>query len=358
MADDFLTLQEVVQAARRNLDQGPWDYLTGGSESETTMRRNRLELDRLALRARVCVDVSSVDTSTTFLGHQLRIPVLLAPIGSLQTIDPDGGVASARAAGEFGTLPVISSVTEPALEDIMRATSNPKIFQLYVFGDWDWCKDITDRVVKAGYAAFAVTVDNAVYSRRERPLLSRWVTPTRRTPQDPKWRAGVTWDLIDRLRDEAKLPFILKGVQSPEDAAIAVQHGIEVVWVSNHGGRQLDFGQGTMELLPEIVQAVAGRAVIVVDGGIQRGTDVIKALALGANAVAIGKLQGWGLAAGGAAGLVRVLELLEDEIRIAMGLMGVTSVSQLNLSHVTASHPVMWPHEMSAYSNLVEGPLR
>jgi glycolate oxidase len=323
------------------------------------MRRNRLAFDQLALRARVCVVVSDIDTSITFLGHNLRIPVLLAPIGSLQEFDPEGAIASAKAAAAFGTLPVVSSSTQPSLEETAQANSHPKIYQLYVQGDWDWCLDMTTRAVKAGYAAFAVTVDNALYSRRERPLLIRYAPPARRNPADPKWRASVTWDLIDRIRGQVKdLPFILKGVQTPEDAAIAVQHGADVVWVSNHGGRQLDFGQATLEVLPEIVQAVAGQAAVVVDGGIQRGTDVIKALALGADVVAIGRLQGWGLAAGGIPGLQRVLEILEDEIRVSMGLMGVTRLSQLNSAHVTRSYTVMPPHEMSTYSNLVAGPLR
>lgn len=358
MSLDFVSNQEIILAARRNLEQGPWDYLVGASESETTMRRNRLAFDRVAFRPRILVDVTDVDATTTFLGHKLRIPVMLAPIGSLQEFAPEAGAAATRAAAEFGILHVLSSVTEPTLEETAASVDWPKIFQLYVHGDWDWIAELLTRVKESGYAALCLTVDTARYSRRERPMLDRYTTPSRRRPADPKWRSSITWELMDRIKEFADLPFLLKGVATAEDAAIAVQHGVDVIWVSNHGGRQLDHGLGTMDTLPEIAQAVAGRAQIVLDGGVQRGSDVVKAVALGANAVAIGKLQGWGLAAAGQAGLVRVLELLEDEIIIAMGLLGVTRIDQLNPSYVAKAEPVTFPHEMSAFANLVEGQVR
>lgn len=358
MGLDFVNNQEVILAARRNLQQGPWDYLVGASESETTMRRNRLGFDRLAFRPRVLRDVSKIDTTTTFLGHRLRIPVMLAPIGSLQEFSPGGGADATRAAGEFGTLHVLSSVTQPTLEETAEASDFPKVFQLYVHGDWDWIKEILTRVKNAGYSALCLTVDTAVYSRRERPLLSRYTTPTRRNAPDPLWRSSVTWELADRIRDFAGLPFMLKGIATAEDAAIAVDHGVDVIWVSNHGGRQLDHGRGSIEVVPEIVQAVAGRARVVMDGGVQRGSDVIKAIALGCDAVAIGRLQGYGLAAAGTAGVVHVLEILEDEIHIAMGLMGVTSIDQITPAFVCATEPVMLPHEMSQWPNMLEGQVR
>lgn len=358
MSEGFAAVQEIILAARRNLEQGPWDYLVGGSDSETTLRRNRLGFDRLAFRPRILVDVTKIDTSATFLGHRLRIPVILAPIGSLQTFTPEGGAAASKAAAEFGTIHVVSSATQPPLEETAASTPAPKVFQLYVAGDEKWIEEILGRVVKSGYKALTLTVDTAQYSRRERPILSRYTTASRRTPADPKWRASLTWEIMDRIKEIAGLPFLLKGVQTPEDAAIAVQHGVDVIWVSNHGGRQLDHGQGSIEVLPEIAQAVAGKAAIVMDGGIQRGTDIIKALALGANAVAIGRLQGYGLAAAGVHGAVRVLEILEDEMRIAMGLMGVTSVSQLSPAYVCKAEPVTFPHEMSQFANLVEGQIR
>lgn len=354
MSSDFVTNEEIVQAARRRLAQGPWDYLVGASESETTMRRNRLAFDRLAFRPRVLVDVSSIDKSTTFLGHNLRIPVMLAPIGGLHNFDPEGGAASAKAAAEFGTLHVLSSATLPTLEETAAASEGPKIFQLYIRGDWEWTKDMIDRAKQAGYQGLCICVDSALYSRRERPMISRWSIDSTRNPGDRAWQATVTWESIDRMKDYANLPFMLKGIATAEDAALAVEHGVDVIWVSNHGGRQLDHGLGTMEMLSEITEVVGDKAVIALDGGILRGSDVLKAIAMGAKAVAIGKLQGWGLAADGKDGVVRVLEILEEEIRVGMGLMGVTSIAQLTPSRICPAEATTLPHEMSAWVNMPE----
>jgi isopentenyl diphosphate isomerase/L-lactate dehydrogenase-like FMN-dependent dehydrogenase len=358
MSLDFVTNQEIIMAARRNLTQDIWDYLSGGSESETTMRRNRLGFDSLGLRPRVCVDVSRIDTSTTFLGQKLRIPVMMAPIGSLQTITPEGGVAVAKAAAEFGTMNFVSSVTQPSLEEIAASTNHPKIFQLYVRGGLDWCEEILERVKKAGYIALCLTVDTAHYSRRERQIMNRWQPPSKRVETRRIYQAMITWEMMAAIKKIAGLPFILKGVATAEDAKIAIDHGVDVVYVSNHGGRQLDHGRGTMDVLPEIVGAVQGKAEIVLDGGVTRGTDVIKALALGCRAVTIGKLQGWGLAAGGSAGLLRVLELLEEELIIDMGLLGVTRIDQINANYVCKAPPVTFPHEMSAFVHMPGGQLR
>jgi glycolate oxidase len=358
MSLDYVSNQEIIQAARRNLPQDVWDYLTGGAESETTMRRNRLGFDSLALRPRVCVDVSKIDTSATFLGQKLRIPVMMAPIGSLQTITPEGGVAVAKAAAEFGTMNFVSSVTQPSLEEIAASTNHPKIFQLYVRGDLEWCEEILGRAKKAGYIALCLTVDTAHYSRRERPLLNRWQPPSRRVERNRHFQSMLTWETMDALKKIAGLPFILKGVATAEDAKIAIDHGVDVIYVSNHGGRQLDHGLGTIDTLPEIVEATGGKADIILDGGVTRGTDIVKALALGAKAVTIGKLQGWGLGAAGAAGLVRVLELLEEEMIIDMGLLGVTRIDQINSKYVCKGQPVTFPHEMSAFAHMPGGQLR
>ena len=355
MSPEFVSNEEIVQEARRNLVQGAWDYLVGASESETTMRRNRRAFDRIAFRPRVLVDVSTIDPSTTFLGHNMRIPVMLAPIGSLQTFDPDGAAASSRGASEFGIMHVVSSVTEPSLEETAATGDNPKVFQLYVHGDQEWVEEIISRVKQVDYSAFCLTVDVAHYSRRERPMMHHWLPPTRRRPRDPFFQAAVTWESMDKIKELAGMPFMVKGIATPEDAKIAVEHGVEVIWVSNHGGRQLDHGLGTLDMLPSIVEAVDGKANIVLDGGVQRGTDVVKAVAMGAKAVAIGKLQGWGLAAQGTAGLVRVLEILEDEIICAMGLLGVTSIDQLSPDYVCEADAVTLPHEMSAWVNMPEG---
>jgi glycolate oxidase len=350
---DFVSTEEIIQLARRRVHQGVWDYLVGGSESETTLRRNRLAFDRLAFRPRVLRDVSSIDTSTTFLGHKLRIPAMLAPVGSLQVFDPEGGVAATRAAAEYGIMHVLSSVTEPALEETANCVDYPKMFQLYVHGDWAWIEDIIGRVVEADYKALCVTVDVQHYSRRERVMVERWVQPTRRAPRDPYYGAALTWDLMDRIRDLAGLPFMIKGIATVEDALIAVDHGVDVIWVSNHGGRQIDHGLGSMDVLREIVEAVDGRAEIVVDGGVLRGSDILKAVALGANAVALGKLQAWGLSAAGSDGVVRMLEILEDEMTSAMGLLGVTSLDEPGPEYVVKTDAVVTsPHEMSAWVNM------
>jgi len=352
---EFVSNEEIIQEARRRLNQGAWDYLVGGSESETTLRRNRLAFDRIAFRPRILVDVSSIDPSTTFLGHKLRIPAIFAPIGSLQVFHPEAAVAVTRAATEFGIMHAVSSVTEPRLEETAAATPTPKIFQLYVHGDMQWTKDIISRVQQAGYAALALTVDVAHYSRRERPMLTRYQPPSRRVPPDRRYLASLTWETMDLIKEMAGLPFMLKGVQTAEDAEIAVQHGVDVIWVSNHGGRQIDHGLGSLDTLPEIVQAVNRKARIIVDGGVQRGSDILKAVALGADVVALGRLQGWGLAAGGKEGLVRMLEILEDELVSAMGLTGLTSINQVTPKYVCKAEPVTLPHEMSAWVNMPVG---
>ena len=354
MSLDFVTNQEIIVAARRNLTRNVWDYLSGGAESETTMRRNRMALDSLAFRPRVLVDVSKIDASATFLGHRLRIPVMLAPIGSLQAITLEGGVAVAKAAAEFGTINFVSSVTQPSLEEIAAASARPKVFQLYVQGDMNWVEQILGRVRKAGYQALCLTVDTAYYSLRERQMMGRWLPPSRRG-EGYEHRAALTWETMAAIKETAGLPFILKGVATAEDAALAVRHGVQAIYVSNHGGRQLDHGRGTIEMLPEIVAAADGKAEIVLDGGILRGSDVLKAVALGARAVAIGKLQGWGLAAAGQAGLVRVLELLEKEISVSMGLLGVRSLAEIAPAHICKAEPVGPAHEMSAFPHIPGG---
>lgn len=354
MAIDVISNEELIREARRRLPQGVWDYLVGGTESETTLRRNRRAFDKIAFRPRVLVDVSTIDTSTTFLGQKLRIPAILAPIGSLQVFDPAGAAAVARAAEQFGVMQCVSTATLPSLEETMAATPQPKIFQLYVHGDDAWVEDIIRRVKESGYTALALTVDVARYSRRERPMLTRYIPPTRRpgAVPEPRHQAALTWDSLDRIRDMAGLPFMLKGVQTAEDAEIAVQHGVDYIWVSNHGGRQIDHGLGSLETLPEIVHAVGGKARIIVDGGVQRGSDILKAIALGADVVALGRLQGWGLAAGGEAGVVRMLEILEDELISTMGLAGLTSIAGATSRYVCPAEPVTEAHEMSSWVNM------
>jgi len=348
----FQTLHEIVKAARGNLAQGPWDYLMGGSESETTLRRNRLALDRLAFRPRVLNDVSAVERRSTFLGRPIRLPVLLAPIGSIEFFAPEGGAAAAKAAAAFGVPQFLSSVCNPTLEEVAAAADNLRVFQLYVRGDDAYVDDHVRRAADHGYAGFCITVDTAVYSRRERDTAKRWSRPWRQGVTGREFQAAFSWDQVKRFKDKHSLPLALKGIATAEDAELACAHGVEMVYVSNHGGRQLDHGRGAIEMLPEVVRAVAGRACVIVDGGFMRGTDVVKALALGADLVGIGRLECLGLAADGVAGLVRALELLEDEIYSCLGLLGVSRLDQLDATYLHAGEPVREPHVTSAFNLL------
>ena len=353
---DFPTTQQVIEAARANLSDAAWAYLVGASESETTMRRNRLAFDKWGFVPRVLVDVSNIDTRATLLGHDLRMPVILAPIGSMQHLSPDGAVGFARAAEQYGTIMSMSIMTPPSLEDVAAAGGGPKIFQLYMQGDLDWAANVLSRARTAGYDAVCLTVDTPYHSMRDRSILNPMPgrRPGNRPHSGPNHLASLTWDSIPRLMELAGVPFIIKGIVNPRDAKRAAELGVAAVWVSNHGGRQLDQVVATMDMLPRIVEAIGGRSQIILDGGVLRGTDVLKALALGADAVAIGKLQGWGMAAGGVEGLVKTLELLEGEVRMAMALLGVTNVGELEPSLVEPASPVLAPHEMSMWVELGE----
>ncbi len=344
---EFESLQEIVHTARQKLPQALWDHLSGGSDSETTLKRNRLALDSLALRQRVLVNVADIDTRTTFLGQTLATPVFLAPVGGfLGMAHPEGAIPVARAAVARGTTAFISTAAKPSIEAAQQAVQQPLIFQLYIRDGRKWIEDILDRAKAAGYRALCVTVDRAWYGRRERDLISR--AAVREGFGDPRYQASITWSDLVWMKERMKAPLIVKGIATAEDGRLAVEYGADVVYISNHGGRQLDHGQGSMEVLPEVVDAVAGRAEVLVDGGVLRGTDVLKAVALGARAVGVGKLLGWSLAAGGQAGIERMLELLEIEIRTAMGLMGVTSIAQLNPSWVRPA-PAVSSGTTSAY---------
>jgi isopentenyl diphosphate isomerase/L-lactate dehydrogenase-like FMN-dependent dehydrogenase len=261
---------------------------------------------------------------------------------------------SLRPPKEFQTINFVSSVTQPSLEEIASASRNPKVFQLYVQGDLKWVENLLTRVKAADYSALCLTVDTAHYGHRERQMMDRWLPPSRRG-SGYEHRAALTWETLDAIKAMTALPFILKGVATAEDATIAIEHGVDIIYVSNHGGRQLDHGQATIDMLPEIVQAVGGRAQVILDGGILRGSDVLKAIALGATAVTIGKLQGWGLAAAGQPGLVRVLELLENEIITSMGLLGVTRIDQLTPAYLCSVQPLGPTHEMSAFVHIPGG---
>lgn len=358
-APEFLNLHEVVAKARQNLNQNHWDYIVGGVETETTLRRNRMALDSIALRPRVLRDVSKVDASVEVLGRKLRLPIVLCPVGSLESFHPGGAEPVVKGAAEFGVAHMLSSVCDPGLEEIAKAAPDGlRMFQLYVRGDAAWVDDYVARAIANKYGVFCLTVDTAHYSRRERDIAKRHVTGGRRRATGREFQAALDWKTVERIKSKFKIPLAIKGIATAEDAKLALDHGVEIVYVSNHGGRQLDHGRGSTEVLPEIVEAVAGRATIIVDGGYYRGTDVVKALALGANLVGLGRMQCYALAAAGQAGIVRMLELLEDEVIRALGLLGATGFAKLDANYLHAAAPANAPHVFSAFPLWEHAPYR
>ena len=357
--EEFQNLHEFVRKARTRLNQNAWDYIIGASETETTMRRNRMSLDEIAFRPRVLRNVAKVDSSVEAFGRKLRLPVLIAPVGALETFDPESGAAVARAAGKFGAAHMLSSVSEPGLEKTAQAAPEAlRFYQLYVRGDDAFVVDVVGRAVTNGYAAFCLTVDTAHYSRRERDIAKRYVRESRIRATGGDFQKGLDWRTVKLIKDKFSIPLVIKGIATAEDALIALDHGVDWIYVSNHGGRQLDHGRGAMHVLPEIVNAVAGRARIMVDGSFCRGTDIVKAVAAGADLVGIGRLQCWALAAAGEEGVVRMLELLEDEVIRCLGLLGVTSFKELDKSFLhpaTATNP---PGVFSAFPLLDIEPYR
>lgn len=345
---DFATLQEIALAAKRNLPPALWTHLVGGSDSETTIRRNRLAYETRALRQRVLVNVNKIDLTASFAGQKLELPVFICPVGGYTgQAHPQGIVAVARAAEAAGTTAVVASNVRPGFEAAAKAVKQRLVHQLYITSDRRWVADRIDRIKALGYRSLCVTVDRNYYSRRERDIITGFERGG--ANDDPSFQASLDWAEIDWMMEYGKLPMMLKGIATAEDAEQAVRHGVSVVWVSNHGGRQLDQGEGTLDVLEEVVQAVRGRAEVVIDGGILRGSDVVKALCLGARAVGVGKLMGYALAAGGQAGVQRMLELLAIEMRSIMGLIGATSLSDLNPSRVKRAMPVGFPSVTSAY---------
>ena len=358
-SEEFQNLHELIRKARSNLNQNSWDYIVGASETETTMRRNRMALDEIAFRPRVLRNVAKVDASVELFGRKLRLPIVLAPVGALELFDPGAAASVSRAAGGFGAAHMLSSVSEPGLEKTAAAAPDAlRMYQLYVRGGDAFVEDCAARAVANGYAAFCLTVDTAHYSRRERDIAKRYVRASRVRATGGDFQKGLEWRTVKLIKDKFKLPLVIKGIATAEDAAIALDHGVDWIYVSNHGGRQLDHGRGAMHVLPEIVDAVAGRAKIMVDGSFCRGSDIVKAIALGADLVGLGRLQCWALAAAGENGVLRMLELLEDEVIRCLGLLGVTNFAELNKSYLHPATPTNLPGVFSAFPLLEIEPYR
>lgn len=349
--DELLTTTEIVALAKNRLSTAAWEFIVGGAETETTVLRNRHALDAIAFRPRVLRNVEAANPRTTFLGMQHRIPVLLAPIASLTDVHPEGALPVARAAAEFGCLMLVSSVTQPSFEQVAKAAREQFAIQLYTDGDIDWVLDTAKRAVQTGAKALCVTADVPAFGRRERHIHRRATIAGRpfgaqRTGEANRGRAD--WKIVEKLKQAVQVPLMIKGIQTAEDAELAVQHGVDVIYVSNHGGRQLDHGRGAIELLPEVISVARGKAEFVIDGGFLRGTDIMKALARGAAMVGLGKLQALALGAAGTAGVVRMLEILETELTVNMKLLGATTCAELDGTYLQPATPMTAPGAFSA----------
>jgi isopentenyl diphosphate isomerase/L-lactate dehydrogenase-like FMN-dependent dehydrogenase len=337
--------------AEEKLDPGTFGYFAGGAGDEWTLRENVAAFARWHLRPRVLVDVRDVRTQTTVLGQEVSMPVLVAPTALHRLAHPEGEIATARGAAAVGTLMCLSTISSTSPAELAAAAPTGKHwFQLYWSGDAGFTKELLARVADAGFGALMLTVDLPVAGRRERDLRAAFrVPPDLVFPNVPAADLGIadfqaalgqvidpglTWRDLEWLRSVWTGPLLVKGVLTAEDALLAVEHGAEAVVVSNHGGRQLDGVPASLDALPEVVEAVSGRAELLLDGGIRRGTDVVKALALGARAVLVGRPVVWGLAVDGEDGVRRVLELLGAELVLALKLLGCTSPTDIGRTHV------------------------
>ncbi len=350
---DRINLQDYEEAARDVLPGMVYDYYAGGAGDEISVRDNVAAWGRVRLRPRVLVDVGRCDLSTTVLGMTVEMPVLTAPCALNGLAHPEGELAVARAAAGAGVIQVVSTLSSYSLEEVAASVPGTRWFQLYAYRDWGLTRELVERAAAAGYGALCLTVDGAIPGVRERDVRNRF-----RVPQDlrlgnfahhlpdaadgsallkyvaDQFDPGLTWGSVERLRALSNLPLVVKGVLTAEDARLAVEHGAAGIVVSNHGGRQLDTAIATCDALSEVVDAALESSdqpavEIFVDGGLRRGTDVFKALALGARAVLIGRPYLWALAVEGEAGVRRALDLLREELRLAMALSGCPSVGEI-----------------------------
>lgn len=341
-----LNLDEFEAVARERLEKGIYGYYAGGADDEVTVRANREAFQRLCLRYRVLVDVSKIDPGTRILGLPLSFPVLLAPTALHRMAHPEGEKATARAAASVGTLMTLSTVSSVSLEEVAAAApEGHRWFQLYQETDRSRTRRLVERAQAAGYKAVVLTVDAPLLGRRERDLRHPFVLPkgVRAAHFDAAPRSvsggsplstfisqpGVTWKDLAWTRSFCSLPLLIKGVVRGDDAKRAVEEGIDGIWVSNHGGRQLDTAVTGIDALPEVVAAVGPHFEVLVDGGIRRGTDIVKALALGARAVLVGRPVLWGLAVAGQDGVEQVLAILKRELDNAMALCGCPSLADI-----------------------------
>lgn len=357
-----LNLHEYEEAARALLPQSAFDYIHGGSGDEVTLRANRRAFDRWRLLPRVLSGNGEPSTETTVLGRRISLPVMIAPVGFHRLVHPEGELATARAADRAGTMYVCSTAATYPLEDI-GAHAGQWWFQLYIFQDRAITIDLVQRAAAAGASALVVTVDTPVLGRREADERNRFSLPEgvgwanlMGTTFAEMHAAGsgsglaaytsasfdrmVSWKDIEWLRDLTDLPLILKGILAPDDARQAFDLGSRAIVVSNHGGRQLDCAVASLDALPAVVDAVGGRGEVYLDGGVRRGTDVLRVLALGARAVLLGRPILWSLAVNGEAGVLQLLELLQTELARDMALCGCANVGDITRALVVPSGPL------------------
>jgi isopentenyl diphosphate isomerase/L-lactate dehydrogenase-like FMN-dependent dehydrogenase len=351
----YLNIADYEREAERLLDPGPFGYFAGGAGDEQTLRDNVVAFSRWQLRPRVLVDVSKVMTATEVLGREVSMPLLVAPTAFQRLAHPDGEIATARAAAAAGTVMCQSTLSSLTPGELAAGAPGARLwFQLYWSSDRGFTADLVARVVEAGFEALVLTVDFPAAGRRERDLRAAFALPddlpAPNIPgslqrQDFHAALGeivdttLTWRDLEWLRERCPLPLLLKGILSAEDALLAAEHGAAGVIVSNHGGRQLDGVAASLDALPEVVEAVGGRVEVLLDGGIRRGTDVLKALALGAGAVLAGRAVVWGLAVGGEQGVREVLELLRTETALGLTHLGCRSPADVTRTHVARREP-------------------
>ena len=347
MSNDPINLYDYEERAKLTLPHNDWDTIEAGAMDMFTTRRNRSAFEALTLRPRFMRDISERNISTTVLGEKISLPVMIAPAGGHMKAHPDGELATARGAGMSKTLMMLSTGSNYSMEEVSEAATGPLWFQLYHRG-YELTEMLVHRAEEAGFKAICLTVDTPAPSPKERDLRNQYQRTAELgnfrgvdrprseisgTDETPGWEVSraipLTWKELEWLRSLTQLPLVLKGIRTAEDAHIAIESGVNGMLVSTHGGRQLDMTMGAIEMLPEVVEAAKGQAEIYVDSGVRRGSDVIKALALGARAVAIGRPLFWGLAVNGAEGVHGVLELLREEVDRAMAYCGQTNIQEL-----------------------------
>jgi isopentenyl diphosphate isomerase/L-lactate dehydrogenase-like FMN-dependent dehydrogenase len=354
MSERLVNVDDFAEAARERMEPGAYGYVAGGAGDERTLRGNAAAFERWELRPRVLVDVGSVTTATTVLGTELALPVLVAPTAFQRLCDPEGELATARAAAGAGTVMTLSTLSSVTPAELAAAAPGaPQWFQLYWSRDRDFTQELVAGAAEAGFSALMLTVDLPVAGRRERDVRAAFALPDdlplpnlpqelRRENFHQALHAVVddtlTWRDLEWLRSVCSLPIVIKGILTAEDGLLAAEHGASAVVVSNHGGRQLDGVPATLDVLPEVVEAVGERVEVLVDGGIRRGTDVLIALALGARATLSGRAVLYGLAAQGEHGATRVLELLRGELELGLKLLGCPTPADVTGAHVRRAH--------------------